>query len=545
MEETKPPVTTVTRKTFGEEENQPLTVANILIIVLIVCISAPMLLIVGHALPLLDVFFNGMKPLMGYLGFGTGIALLVLIGLFVWYTHDRFRVDIKKRVIESRKFQVDPVGNYDAYLDTSKTFLVPKPSVTVPPVPQTYAPQLHFVQKGSTRKEEDETSMMALLEQGNTQKPSLEDLVSRVERNSLQLCLGRSLTKSSDYLIAELAETHIKIIGGTRMGKSCEAAAILDQVQLTHDPSRLCFSLLDLEYKTSRLFERSEHLAILNGGGGREIVSHAKSIEEVPIHLHHLTQELERRDRLASYQELEKLPHILIYLEEFLNLKRQLRSKDKKTCEQFLVDFNTLTTRGLKLGMHVLACAQVDYADDDLKEAMNQFVGLNIAFGVRPQAAAAAGFVNYDLLNQNYANRVPGQFVLEMLGGADLGIAPEYDVKAKLKSLHETRVLSVSRKTKDLSQESSFQVDESQDVKQNESTPEAMIAELEGEQWPIDKSTWKLNQLIALLHETQDEQYRHIWEVTPGPGREYKKARAERTALVKHAQFLLCKKELA
>lgn len=537
VEETKPPTTTITRKVVGEEvPDHPRTLADIAIVAFIIAVSVPMLLIVGHALPLIDCFFQGLKPLVGILGFCSGIALIILIGLSLWYVHDWFRVDIKKRIIEARKFKVDPQsGNYDAYFNTNEHFAIPKSGVMVPPVPHTYAPQLHFINRAGTKRDED-IGELPLLGQGNV-KPSVEELVSKIERNSLQIALGKSLTQSS-HLTAELTSTHIKIIGASQMGKSCEAGAILAQVEKTHDPSRLQFALLDLEYKTSRLFERSDHVAVLSIGRGREVKSHAKCIEDVPLHLHYLAQELERRDQIMSYQELEKLPHILIYIEEFLNLKKQLKNKDKKTCEQFLTDFNTLTTRGLKLGLHVMACAQVDYADDDLKDAMNQFVGLNLAFGVRPQAAAAAGFVNYDLLNQNYANRTPGQFVLETLGGADLGIAPDYDVKSKLKALHETQVLG-PRKTMVLDAEDGFQPEQNQ----SQNTPEAIIAELEGEQWPIDKSSWKLNQLITLLHENQDEQYKKIWEVTPGPGREYKRARAERVALVKHAQSLLSNKK--
>jgi hypothetical protein len=95
-------------------------------------------------------------------------------------------------------------------------------------------------------------------------------------------------------------------------------------------------------------------------------------------------------------------------------------------------------TRGIKLGLQIMICAQVDYADEELKDSMAQFLGLNMSFGVKPEAARAAGFCSSELIAQNYANRNPGQFVLEMLGGSDLGIAPDYDVRAKLKALSET-----------------------------------------------------------------------------------------------------------
>jgi hypothetical protein len=426
------PKTTITTKSVqdGYGPSAPtITIATIASIAAVVMVSIPLLLIVGHALPLLDEFFNGMKPLAKILGLCAGIALIVLLCLVVWYVYGRFKVDIKRRNIEARLFHVDQHGNYAAYFsETAKMFVVPKQSTTIQPVPATYAPHLHVVNSSEPLKTVEAAPAI------NVARPQVAELAQRIERNSLQLCLGKSLTDGG-YLISELAETHVKIIGGTRMGKSCEAGAILEQVQMTHDPERLRFALLDLEYKTSRLFEKSEHLAILPMGRS-EIACHGKDIDDASIHLFYLAQELERRDRL-SYQELEKLPHILIYIEEFLSLKKQLKSKDRKICQQFLTDFNTLMTRGLKLGMHIMVCAQVDYADDDLKDSMAQFLGLNMAFGVKPEAARAAGFISSELLSKNYAHRTPGQFVVEMVGGSDLGIAPDYDVKAKLKALSE------------------------------------------------------------------------------------------------------------
>ncbi len=132
------------------------------------------------------------------------------------------------------------------------------------------------------------------------------------------------------------------------------------------------------------------------------------------------------------------------------------------------------------------------------------------------------GFISSELLNQNFASKIPGQFVLEMTGCCDLGIAADYDVKAKLEALQS---------------ETSFKVD----INQFEAAPEAILAEMDGERWPIEHFDWKLDQMISLLHENQDEQFRQIWEVSPGPGREYKKAKAERTALVRHMQSAFCK----
>jgi len=72
-------------------------------------------------------------------------------------------------------------------------------------------------------------------------------------------------------------------------------------------------------------------------------------------------------------------------------------------------------------------------------------LGLNMSFSVIPTAARAAGFISSELLAQNYATREKGQFVLEMSGCCDLAVAPDYDVKAKLKSLSETAVATMKQ----------------------------------------------------------------------------------------------------
>jgi hypothetical protein len=335
-------------------------------------------------------------------------------------------VDIKRRNIEARRFKPSGNGVYDAYFDTTEMFVIPNPTV-IEPVPQslTYSPHITIDSnnKSSSIKEIEAPAML------NVAKPQVSELAAKIERNSLQVCLGKSLTEPDKYLIADLKGKHIKIIGASQQGKSCQAVAIHEQLQTTHDPDRLQFALLDREYKPSRLLEHSEHVAVISS---RPCI--ARNIDEVPVYLGYLVDELERRDRL-SYQELVLLPRILIYIEEFLDLKKRLKIGDRKVCNKFLVDFNTLATRGLKLGLHLMICAQVDYADDDLKDAMAQFNGINMSFSVVPTAARAAGFISTELLNQNFASKTPGQFVLEMAGCCDLGIAPEYDVKAKLEAL--------------------------------------------------------------------------------------------------------------
>lgn len=359
------------------------------------------------------------------------------------------------------------------------------------------------------------------LPSGEIKKPSLDEIAEQIKPNSLELCLGRSLKGTfGEYIIAELLDSHLKVIGATRMGKSCLAGAILRQIEMTHTPDRLCFALLDLEYKTSRLFEQSNHLAIVRDGR-RAIPAHAKSFDEIPGMLHLIAMELERRDRL-TYDEVESLPHILVYLEEFLNLKKRLKTMGGKVLQQFLTDFNTLSTRGVKLGVHALVCAQVDYADEDLKESMNQFIGLNASFGVRPQAAMAAGFVNSELLNENYSNRVQGQFVVESFSGADIGAAPNFDVRTKIKELE-----TASRKTTpEISSRSSFHDNE---ITGFETTRNKSGNDSRNEYEAACNADLYEKMLLCMEKpgETIREAIPRVWGVKPNASEAYQQARAE------------------
>lgn len=360
-----------------------------------------------------------------------------------------------------------------------------------------------------------------------TGKPSVEELAGLIERNSLSIALGRSRTATTPenlYIISEIEESHLKIIGGSRMGKSCGAGGILRQVELTHDPHKLSFALLDLEYKTSKLFENSEHLITI--GGRRERPIHAKTIEEVPVYLHYLKEELEKRDRM-TYAQIAERPHILIYLEEFLNLKRQLKANHPKAYPTFLVDFNTIATRGLKLGLHLMACAQVDYADEEMRDSMAQFMGLNMAYGVKPEAARAAGFVHNELLQQNYANRQRGQFVIESFSGADLGDAPEFDVKAKIKSLEEAKRASIrEEKPYEISEKStqrnSYETgrNEPRNGARNEHDP-GLQAHLQAKMLGV------MNYTRENPDATTTDILKNIWQVKPGDNDPYRQAKIE------------------
>lgn len=475
------PKTTITTKSVQDGYPAPPTITTVLILAVIVMLGLPVLLIVGHALPVLDDFFAGLRPLAIWLGRATGVALIILLFRGIWYLHNLFRVDIKRRNIEARRFNPNEHGILPAYFDTREMFVIPK-STVVKPVPTHYAPEIHI--SGASNVKEIEASAPKL--DFNIAKPQVSELAAKIERNSLQVCLGRSLT-NGEYLIADLEGKHIKIIGASQTGKSCQAVAIHEQLQQTHDPDKLRFAILDREYKPSRLLEHSEHVAVVSG---RPCI--ARNIDEVPIYLGYLVDELERRDRL-SYQELVLLPRILIYIEEFLDLKKRLKLADRKICNKFLVDFNTLATRGLKLGLHLMICAQVDYADDDLKDAMAQFNGIYMSFSVIPTAARAAGFTSTELLNQNFASKTPGQFVLEMAGCCDLAVAPDYDVKAKLEALGQAQIVT---------------------VKQARNTSDSALQA-------------KLAQIMEIPGESMRDCIKRVWGASPGDNEGWRRAKSE------------------
>jgi hypothetical protein len=242
--------------------------------------------------------------------------------------------------------------------------------------------------------------------------------------------LGRSLT-SGEMLQIELPDNHIKLIGSTRKGKSCLAAAILEQGQRTHDPHSLQFALLDLEYKTSKLFERSPHVAYVQAGRRGKMPAIARDASEVALWLRYLREEMDRRYKMSAQQKAQ-LPYILVYIEEFLDLRRRLKGETLATA---LDDFTQLAIRSLKERIGLMVCAQVDYSSEELRDAMAQFNGANIAFSVKPSAARSAGFIDNDLLNRNYLAKQPGQFVVEATGINDIGVSPQFDVRQKLNEL--------------------------------------------------------------------------------------------------------------
>lgn len=351
-------------------------------------------------------------------------------------------------------------------------------------------------------KSESNSETMGLLPPGQTGKPKIEDLVKLVERNSFQLPFGNSL-RQNGVPIVDIDSSHILIIGSSQKGKSCFAAALIDLVTKTHDPDTMVIALLDLENKTSKLFEDMEHLAVLNVGR-KEVELHARNPRQVAEYLHYIRNEMDRRYSLPESEQAQQ-PHILVYIEEFLSLKKH-RDLDGATRSTLLDDLNELAIRGLKVFIHLMACAQVDYADEDLKAFNNNF-GINVSFAVKPTAARAAGFVCSELLNSNWESKQKGQCVVEATGCTDLVEAPDYDVKALLKAKNEPSKVTV----KEVSPRG-WNVDRTEMEEQPEEASQANL---------------RVSQVLEAMASginTKDGIIERVWRVKKGKGQGYQEA---------------------
>lgn len=254
-------------------------------------------------------------------------------------------------------------------------------------------------------------------------KPTMDELYSAVKRNQLEIAMGRNL-KTGEIVVAPIIPSvHFKLIGGSGFGKSCLAAAMLDIATTCNSPDVLRIALLDLEYQTSRLFEHLPHvLEVPTGRGGRQPL-HGKDADEVAKMLGWLRKELDRRaDRRINR------PLLLVYIEEMLALRYEV---DDKLKAQMLADLAILALRARKYGIFFLACMQTDYSTPELREAQKQF-RTRSGFAIDASAARAAGFMNNELVKQNFLAGKQGQYLLEKPGFSHLMLAPLYDVEAKL-----------------------------------------------------------------------------------------------------------------
>ena len=389
-------------------------------------------------------------------------------------------------------------------------------------------PQFHQVtqERNSFNYKIDSNPGPSQLPSPNVAQPTQEYAVSQLRENGLQVCFGVSTTTQQPFVINLLDGVHYRLLGASGMGKSCLAGSVLDQITTTNDEHHLQIALLDSEHKTSRLFEHLPHVAELHVGRKR-VECVATSPEEVAEHMGYLKLELDRRKELSELA-LQKERFMLIYIEEFLSLKREM-PRDLRM--QFLRDFSILALRGRKYKLYLLACAQVDYASkaggeeaEILREAQNQF-SVNASFAVRPKAAQAAGFTNYELIEQNFNLKRVGQLVLETTGVSDMMLAPRFDVAQKLIALERSQVGANPRTTTVLGDAPHQNIIDSHLVRTDDAPEDAPSA-------PASED--KLAQVADLLARgyNQGEIIEKVWRCTKGGNDKYYQARAEYLQLV-------------
>lgn len=286
-----------------------------------------------------------------------------------------------------------------------------------------------------------ESDPMKQLPSPSVRRLTVEEICATAVRNSYKVGIGSSLTSQSMAPVAiSIFKRHLKIIGATQKGKSSFVGAMIDIVTRTHDASHVQFALLDKEYQTSRLFADIPHLlsVVMND----EVMPlHAKTVDEVCEHLTYLLQILNVRNEM-SRTAIAKEPLIIIYIEEYLRLKKELLaactlSQDKDAAKRRYVQFSfaigQLSGLGLKMKMCLWLVAQMSYTDKDseLQEAMGNITS-GVSFCVRPSAALAAGFYTTELLNRNAQENKQGTAVVEMPDCIDLVLAPDFNLEQKL-----------------------------------------------------------------------------------------------------------------
>lgn len=278
---------------------------------------------------------------------------------------------------------------------------------------------------------------------GGIERLTVAQIVEHCEFNGYKIFIGRSLTKPGNpAILISFYKQHFRFMGASQRGKSSMVAAFLDIVTRTHDAKHVRLILLDKEDQTSHLFAHLPHVLSMRKADGQLVKLWGRTDDQVLEYLIHTVAIMQHRYTLPKSQVLE-LPIILVYIEEFLALKNELKSridkaKGKEAKDQAQSDYTTfvycieeLAQRGLKARVQLLLCAQVEYADDDFKEALVN-VGCGFSFCVRPTAASAAGFRNNVLLSQNAKDNKIGQAVVETPDCNDLVLAPEYDLEARL-----------------------------------------------------------------------------------------------------------------
>jgi hypothetical protein len=398
------------------------------------------------------------------------------------------------------RIQADNQGHYPYYIHQNGFMALPNVNMR------------QLTQKTEEAAAPDASTLVA----SGMSQPTQRYLIEQLEENALQVCPGVRTSDGQPVILSIPDAVHFKLIGSSGFGKSCLAAAILEQAIKLNSPDVLQIALLDLEHKTSRLFEHSPNVATLQIGR-RSVPMVAMSADEVASHLGLLKKELDRRALLSEY-DLQGEPLLLIYVEEMLSLQFEV---DESLIVQMLKDLSVLAVRARKYNMFLLACAQTDYSTPELKTAQKQFRS-RIAFAIDTTAARAAGFMSTDLIKYSFSHsqRGDGMYVLETPGVASLMLAPVYDVRAKVLAL-DTRSVRV---------QAAFNAQPLR-VVNSERTPSEH--HLNTPEHPLQAKRTQVEQLRSHPYNWQKIAIiEKVWNVKRGGSQGWKQAEAEYTSIV-------------
>ncbi|EFH86578.1 FtsK/SpoIIIE domain-containing protein [Ktedonobacter racemifer] len=388
---------------------------------------------------------------LGWTGVAIGAVGAVTIGLVGKHVIDKERANghnINIPIIEQFRN-----ANWSALLgqiDEEGNIVAPQQETTAPA--SSPEPEIHQVdpdpeQTNESTEEANPFEASTAQTEATPPRITIDSIVSHTQRNNYEVYIGRSLTRPRNPAVKiNFYKRHLKLIGASQHGKSSMAAALLDAIIRTHDPDRVQIALLDLENKTSRLFASAPHIVKMDVAGF-PVRLHARNEDEVLRYLEYLLALVDYRYNNLSEEELEQQPLIIVYLEEFIDLKDYFKQRidavvpdekerAKRDYARLVFCIKKLARRGLKVLVQFLMCAQVDYRDEDLQEALIN-VTSGMSFSVRVSAAQAAGFYQTQLLQRNAREDQVGQAVVEMPDCKDLILAPDYDLRARLKALNK------------------------------------------------------------------------------------------------------------
>ncbi len=460
-------------------------------------------------------FVVGAFYLIGSSGAQVASAWLAVFEKKQAMRHAEGRYQLEQHLSLTR-IAADEQGNYPVFL---------------PPAPVQIAPMLFSPgnsphgSRVQVREEQPAIAAPQEMISSAVKQPTLRSLLSHLEENALQICAGVRADSGEPVILSIPDAVHFKLIGSSGFGKSCLAAALLEQAITANSPDVLRIALLDLEHKTSKLFEDSPHVLELQSGR-RHIPLVATSADEVAQQLGLLKLELDRRARLSE-MALQDEPLLLIYVEEMLSLQYEVAPE---LLAKMLADLAILAVRARKYHMFLLACSQTDYSTPELRTAQKQFRS-RMAFAIDTTAARAAGFMSTDLIKWSFTHSQKGSglYVLETPGLAALMLAPVYDVRQKVLAKERALVRS---------EQFSARV-------QEPFTPEPFrVVESERNPRETPLKTTRNEQETAWLAKV--EQVRHyqalgwqkvailgkVWDAKPGGSQKWKQAEAEYQQIV-------------